>query len=205
VNPSRRVVACKGPMALIVAALALALAGCGRERASTPQTQQASAGEPAMSITVTSTAFTAGQTIPKRHTGDGEDLSPPLSWIGVPAGAKELALIMEDPDAPVGLWVHWVLCKVPPGTAGLAEGVPKSPTLTEPAGAIQGKNSWSSGNVGYRGPAPPPGKPHRYIFRLYALNAPLDVKPGLTRQQLLTATEGHVLAQGELTGLYGRR
>lgn len=159
-----------------------------------------------MTLTIQSSAFANNEVIPKRFTGDGEDISPPLSWSGVPDGAKEMALICDDPDAPSPQpWVHWVIYKIPSGTTSLEEGILRTATLTTPQGVMQGANSWGSGNVGYRGPAPPPGHGvHHYHFKLYALDAALDVSPGVTKEQLLSAMEGHVLAQGELVGTYQR-
>jgi Raf kinase inhibitor-like YbhB/YbcL family protein len=159
-----------------------------------------------MTLTITSTAFAAGQRIPKKHTGEGADVSPALSWSGIPEGAVELALIMDDPDAPSAEpWVHWVIYKIPAGVQRLPESVPRSEKLTEPAGALQGRNSWPSENLGYRGPMPPPGHgPHHYHFKLYALDAALSVAPGLTKTKLLDAMRGHILAQGELIGTYQR-
>jgi Raf kinase inhibitor-like YbhB/YbcL family protein len=157
-----------------------------------------------MSLTVRSTAFAAGKPIPRRHTGDGEDLSPVLSWSGVPATARELALIVDDPDAPTDEpWVHWVLYKLPAATAELAEGMPTAGRLNSPEGALQGKNSWNA--VGYRGPAPPKGHGvHRYFFKLYAIDTPLNLREGLDKSGLLKAMEGHIVAQGELMGTYQR-
>jgi Raf kinase inhibitor-like YbhB/YbcL family protein len=153
-----------------------------------------------MSITVTSTAFQEGQRIPTRYTADGEDVSPPLAWAGVPDGTRSLALLAEDPDAPRGLWVHWVLFNLPAAARELKEGIPPDPTL--PDGSVQGTNDF--GKIGYGGPSPPPGKPHRYFFKLHALDAKLDLKPGATRKEVLDAVQGHVLAEGQLMGTYGR-
>ena len=158
-----------------------------------------------MPITLTSTAFDAGQTIPKPQTGDGEDISPQLRWSDLPGGMKELALIVDDPDAPrAEPWVHWVIYNIPATESGLPEHVPNSPTLSSaPAGANQGKNSW--GTIGYRGPASPPGHGvHHYHFKLYALDASLPLEPGLTKKELLKAMAGHILAEGELIGTYQR-
>ena len=150
-------------------------------------------------------AFEPGTVIPRRHTGDGEDLSPPLSWSGLPTETREIALIVDDPDAPSAQpWVHWVIYKIPAAEEGIAEGVHVKPSPSFPAGALQGKNSW--GTVGYRGPAPPKGHGvHRYYFRLYALDAPLNVPAGLDKPGLLKAMHGHILAQGELVGTYQRK
>lgn len=153
-----------------------------------------------MSFQLTSTAFSQGQTIPTKYTGDGSDTSPPLAWSGQPDETVSLALICEDPDAPRGIWTHWVLFDLPPSTTELAEGISTHPQLVD--GALQGKNDF--GDIGYGGPAPPPGKPHRYFFRLYALDIRLELEAGATRQQLLNAMTGHVLAETELMGTYKR-
>ena len=118
----------------------------------------------------------------------------------MPPATKSLALICDDPDAPVGTWVHWVIYDLPPTTAGLSEDVPKTPELV--SGAKQGLNDFK--RLGYGGPAPPPGKPHRYFFKLYALDVNPGLKPGLTKKDLLKAMEGHVLAEGQLMGTYQR-
>jgi Raf kinase inhibitor-like YbhB/YbcL family protein len=150
---------------------------------------------------LTSTAFTSGAPIPAKYTCEGEDVSPPLKWSGVPAEAKSLALIADDPDAPAGTWVHWVLYDLPPTVAQLSEDVPKTQTL--PGGARQGHNDFK--RPGYGGPCPPPGKPHRYFFKLYALDTTLDLKPGATKKDLERAMANHLLAQGQLMGTYQRR
>lgn len=160
-----------------------------------------------MSISVTSEAFQADAVIPKKFTEDGQDVSPPLSWQNVPAGAKELALICDDPDAPTSEpWVHWLLYKIPANVSELPEGVPDEAELKSPAGARQGLNSWKSGKtVGYRGPAPPKGHGvHHYHFHLYALDAPLSLAAKADKKQLLAAMKGHVLAEGEIVGTYQR-
>ena len=153
-----------------------------------------------MSIELTSTAFQPGATIPKPYTGDGKDVSPPLQWGDPPANTKSFALICDDPDAPGGTWVHWVLFNLPAEARELAEGVPPRESLEN--GARQGKNDF--GKIGYGGPAPPRGKPHRYFFKLYALDEAVDLPPGATRAQLMDAMKGHILAQGQLVGNYGR-
>ena len=157
-----------------------------------------------MAMTIRSTAFEPGMPIPKKYTGDGEDISPPLSWSGLPDGTAELALIVDDPDAPTREpWVHWVLYKIPATLSGLPEGVDKSERPANVPGAMQGRNSW--GRVGYGGPAPPRGHgTHHYRFRLYALDAPLEVKPGLDKSALLAAMRGHILAEAEIVGTYQR-
>jgi len=157
-----------------------------------------------MSMTIRSDAFADGRAIPRRSGEDGEDLSPPLTWSDLPAGARELALIVEDPDAPrAEPWVHWVLYKIPADVRTLPEGIPPTPKLDVPPGALQGQNSW--GTDGYRGPAPPPGHgTHHYHFRLYALDAPLGAAQGLDKNGLLAAMNGHILAQAETVGTYER-
>lgn len=156
-----------------------------------------------MKLTITSPAFAPGQRVPKRHTGEGEDLSPALAWVGVPQKTVELALIVDDPDAPPGDWVHWVIYKIPASATGLAEGRPRTPTLTDPAGAVQGRNSW--GTIGYRGPLPPPGHgTHHYHFKVYALGTPLGLGPGATKAEVLAAMRSHILAEGDLIGTYSR-
>jgi Raf kinase inhibitor-like YbhB/YbcL family protein len=153
-----------------------------------------------MSIELTSTAFQKGETIPKQYTSDGVDQSPPLQWSEPPSGIKSLALICDDPDAPRGTWVHWVLFNLSPQTRELEENVPTTDTL--PSGAKQGKNDF--GNIGYGGPAPPKGKAHRYFFKLYALGVAVDLTPGATKAQLENAMKGHILDEGQLMGTYKR-
>ena len=140
-----------------------------------------------MSIRINSSAFQNGQPIPKKYTGEGEDVSPLLTWAGVPASAKELAMIVDDPDAPMAEpFVHWVIYKIPPGTSGLPEGVPKDATLADPRGAVQGKNDFKK--TGYGGPMPPKGHGvHHYHFKFYALDKMLNVQPGLDKKGLLSA------------------
>jgi Raf kinase inhibitor-like YbhB/YbcL family protein len=157
-----------------------------------------------MSLVLRSPAFTSGQPIPRRYTGDGEDLSPPLSWSGIPPAAHALAMIVDDPDAPTKEpWVHWVIYKLPANEEGLVEGIPPVARPSSPAGAVQGKNSW--GALGYRGPAPPKGHGvHRYFFKLYALDQALDLPEGLDKAGLLKAIDGHIVSQAELMGTYQR-
>lgn len=153
-----------------------------------------------MNIQITSTAFADGQPIPAKYTADGADISPPLVWTNTPAGTKSFALVTDDPNAPAGIWVHWVIYNLPPTAMTLAEDTPKLPQL--PDGASQGMNSFKKAS--YNGPAPPPGKVHHYFFKIYALDAALDLKPGATKADLLNAMDGHVLAQGQLMGTYQR-
>ena len=150
---------------------------------------------------LTSSAFTEGGVIPAKHTCDDKNVSPSLKWSGVPAGTKALALIADDPDAPAGTWVHWVLYDLPATATELPEDVPKSQYAAD--GAKQGLNDFR--HLGYGGPCPPPGKPHRYFFKLYALDTPLDLKPGATKKDVERAMEKHVLAQTQLMGTYKRK
>ena len=160
-----------------------------------------------MSIEVTSTAFKQGQPIPKKYTGEGADVSPPLQWKNLPEGTKELVLICDDPDAPTKEpWVHWVIYKLPATLTGLPEGMPRDLRLKSPAGAMQGVNSWPKGeNAGYRGPMPPPGHgTHHYYFKVYALEAHPVLSPGMEKKAILEEIKGHVLGEGELMGTYER-
>jgi Raf kinase inhibitor-like YbhB/YbcL family protein len=163
--------------------------------------EKSSTNAATMKLHLTATSFAEGQPIPSRHAFDNQNLSPALQWSGVPPAAKSLALICDDPDAPMGTWVHWVIYDLPPDATGLAEGVATSPELAD--GAKQGLNDYK--RIGYGGPSPPPGKPHRYFFKLYALDTKLDLKPGLMKKELLKAMDGHVLAEGQLMGTYQRK
>jgi Raf kinase inhibitor-like YbhB/YbcL family protein len=153
-----------------------------------------------MDIEITSSVFEDGGLIPANYTCDGEDTSPPLRWAEVPDGAKSIALVCDDPDAPMGTFVHWVLFNLPAETKELAEGVPSDKAL--PNGAKQGVTDF--GRIGYGGPCPPSGT-HRYFFKIYALDAELALKAGASKRELLRAMEGHILAQGQLIGKYRRR
>jgi Raf kinase inhibitor-like YbhB/YbcL family protein len=153
-----------------------------------------------MAFIITSPAFKEGDLIPKKFTCDGPDVSPQLRWGDSPKGTKSFALIADDPDAPVGTWVHWVVFNLPGETTDLMEDVPTQETL--PNGARQGLNDFK--RVGYGGPCPPPGKPHRYYFKLYALDTPLNLKPRATKTQVLEAIKGHILGEAQLMGRFGR-
>ncbi len=157
-------------------------------------------------IIVGSPTLKADQTMPRDYTPDGRNVSPPLTWSSVPAGTKELAVICEDPDAGnPPPFVHWVMYRIPATAKGLPEGISIDPTAQMPAeiaGAIQGMSGFR--RPIYRGPAPPPGRPHHYHFVVYALDTNLDLKPGLNRAELLTAIQGHVIGQGELVAIYER-
>ncbi len=147
----------------------------------------------------TSSAFTDNGMIPSKYTCDGRDISPPLAWKDVPDGTRSLALICDDPDAPTGVWVHWVVYNVPPHVGKLDENVKTDKEFSN--GMRQGSNSWP--RIGYGGPCPPGGT-HRYYFKLYALDAVLDLKPGATKAELLQAMKGHILAEAQLMGKYKR-
>ncbi len=153
-----------------------------------------------VSFQIVSPAFSAGGTIPKKFTCDGANNSPQLTWTDPPAKTQSFALIMDDPDAPVGTWVHWVIYDLPANARELAEGVSKQEQL--PSGATQGRNDF--GKIGYGGPCPPPGKAHRYFFKLYALDAKLGLKFGATKSDVERSMQAHLLAQTELMGRYGR-
>ncbi len=153
-----------------------------------------------MPFELTCSIFKDGELIPKKHTCEGEDLSPPLRWNHPPTGTRSFALIADDPDAPGGTWVHWVLYNIPIDIRGLAEALPAQDILSNDA--QQGLNDFK--RVGYGGPCPPPGKPHRYYFRLYALDQELNLKPRATKAQVLDAMKGHVLAEAQLMGRFGR-
>ena len=152
-----------------------------------------------MAFTLTSTAFEHGQPVPAQYTCEGGDMSPPLAWREPPAGTRSFALIADDPDAPMGTWVHWVVWNIPATEQGLAEHIPKQERLAN--GTRQGMTDFH--RVGYGGPCPPSGT-HRYFFTLYALDAQLTLSPKATKAQLLAALHGHVLAQSELMGAYQR-
>ncbi len=152
-------------------------------------------------LKIESKGFSAGGDIPARFTCDGENLSPALSWSAPPKATQSLALVADDPDAPVGTFVHWVLYDLPATTRELPEGVPASADLA--GGGRQGSNDFR--RVGYGGPCPPPGKPHRYFFRLYALDRKLGLPAGARRQEVDQAMKGHILEQGEVMGRYQRR
>lgn len=153
----------------------------------------------AMEITLRSPAFEEGGMIPRQYTCDGQDISPPLAWDSIPEGTKSLALICDDPDAPRGDWVHWVMFNVPAEARLLPENVPTQKEL--PNGALQGSNDFR--RIGYGGPCPPGGT-HRYFFKLYALDTLLKLNAGAGKADVLKAMEGHILGQGQLMGKYKR-
>jgi Raf kinase inhibitor-like YbhB/YbcL family protein len=157
-------------------------------------------GGAVMSLELKSPDFTAGGTIPKQFSCEGADISPALEWSAAPAATQSFALIADDPDAPVGTWVHWVIFDLPANLRALPQNFPKDQQSAD--GSRQGRNDF--GKIGYGGPCPPPGKPHRYYFKLYALDTKLNLKPGATKRDVETAMQGHILAQGEYMGRYSR-
>ena len=153
-----------------------------------------------MAFKLTSTAFSNGADIPTKYTCDGADVSPALSWSGAPQGTRSFALIADDPDAPSGTFTHWVLYAIPASTTQLSEGLPKTEQTDI---GRQGRSGF--GRAGYGGPCPPPGKPHRYFFKLFALDTDLNLSPGASRADLERAMKGHVLEQSEWMGRYQRK
>lgn len=164
-----------------------------------PVTVSASDTEIRTGLTVTSEAFGNGERIPSKYTCDGKDASPPISWTGAPKETECYALIMDDLDAPMGTFTHWLIFNIPPTESGLQEDLSTVGTL--PNGAMQGRNDF--GKIGYGGPCPPPGT-HHYMFHLYALDMLLNIQSGAAKEDVLEAMKGHILAEGQLTGLYGR-
>jgi Raf kinase inhibitor-like YbhB/YbcL family protein len=157
------------------------------------------AGGNASKLTIASPAFSENGMIPRRYCCNGSDISPALSWEGVPEGTRSLALICDDPDAPAGTWVHWVLFNIPPGEKGLPPDIGPQAALSN--GAVQGTNDF--GRLGYGGPCPPRGT-HRYYFKLYALDTILSLDAGAAKTQVEAAMKGHILAQAQLMGKYRR-
>lgn len=153
-----------------------------------------------MTLEVRSAGFAPNENIPRKFTCDGEDVSPALEWSGLPAGVKSIAVIVDDPDAPNGLWVHWLVCDLPADTTKLGENQLKTDTL--PNGAKQGLNDFRK--VGYNGPCPPKGKAHRYFFKVYALDNMLGLSPHFIKPNLEKAMKGHILAEGQMFARYGR-
>ncbi len=194
---------------LLLPFLLLIVYGCGSD--GSPSFTPGRSTDSVTVMKLTSRGFENDEKLDVKFTVEGEDLSPPLSWSETPPGTKSFALICDDPDAPspqrpaAEPWVHWVIFNIPANRTELPQGVSREPEPSETPGARQGLNSWPSENVGYRGPAPPPGSgQHRYFFKLYALDAMLELNPGATKQQLLEAMSGHVLGEGRLVGVYER-
>jgi len=183
----------------LAVALAVALvAGCGQQ--ASPTAERPARNEGAGKLSLTTAAFQRDASIPTQYTCDGQNISPALSWSGVPGGTRAFALIVDDPDAPRGVFTHWVLFNLPADARQLPENVAKTERLD--SGAAQGRND--AGRTGYTGPCPPLGAPHRYRFTLYALDSLVSLEPGASKQDLLKAMEGHVLEHAQLVGTYGR-
>lgn len=180
---------------VILLAIMVAAAGSAAQS----QTKQPASSH-SMSFQLTSSAFSSGGAIPRQYTCDGADHSPDLHWSEPPRGAVTFALVMHDPDAPVGDWVHWVVWNLPQAEHGMAANFPKQAEL--PNGTRQGSND--SKKTGYNGPCPPTGKPHRYVFRVYAVDTKLDLAAGATRADLESALKEHILAEAEYMGMYHR-
>jgi len=151
-------------------------------------------------VELTSPAFQEGEIIPRRYTGDGENISPPLKWLEPPEGTECFAVICDDPDVPRKVWTHWVVFNIPAPARELEEAIPR--VDIRPNGLMQGRNDFNE--IGYDGPSPPPGRAHHYYFHLYALDMLLNLRAGASKQELLTAMDGHILAQSQLVGIYGR-
>jgi len=162
--------------------------------------QQPKEGTSAVSFTLSTPEFASGAEIPQANTCQGPNVSPLLTWIDQPLQTASFALIVDDPDAPAGTWVHWVIWNIPASTHLLPENVPRSGRLQ--SGVVQGRNDF--GKTGYDGPCPPPGKSHRYYFRLYALDVKLTLEPGAARRELDAAMKGHILGRAEHMGTYRR-
>jgi len=185
---------------IAISALLFLCLGCaGRTQPSVQQPANDKPKENKTELKLTSSAFTEGQPIPRTYTCDGVNVSPPLEWTGVASTAKTLAIIADDPDAPGGTWVHWVLYSLPANNIGLVENLPATEKLV--AGGFQGTTDF--GKVGYGGPCPPSGT-HRYFFKLYVVDSELSLKAGATKQELLKAMEGHIVGQAQLMGTYRR-
>ena len=186
----------------VLALIVLAFIACTNRQqpAAQPQVTPATQRQQKSELRLTSTAFKEGEGIPRGYTCDGANVSPPLEWTGVPKTAKTIAIIADDPDAPAGTWVHWVLYNLPADGLGLIENTPQTETLN--GGGAQGKNDF--GKTGYGGPCPPAGT-HRYFFKFYALDSELTLKPGATRAEVEQAMEGHIIGRAQLMGTYSRQ
>lgn len=181
----------------ILLILPILVCGCKKENKETEATKE---GGSKMAITITSSVFNEGGMIPARYTCDGQNISPPLKWDGAPEGTKSFALISDDPDAPVGTWVHWVMWNIPADVRELSENAEPKGDL--PNGSKQGMSDFK--RPGYGGPCPPSGT-HRYYFKIYALDTKLDLAGNTTKAELLKAMKGHILAEGQLMGRYKRQ
>ncbi len=183
-------------MVSVFVAILICMTSCQKSK----EEEKIEKATPQAKIEITSPAFKQGEMIPEKYTADGEDVSLPLSWTKPPEGTKSLVLVCDDPDAPMGTWVHWVMYAIPPERDSLPEGIAKEAEVLD--GIKQGKNDFHK--FGYGGPSPPKGKPHRYYFRLYAVDIIPELEPGATKKDIMNAINGHILAQGELMGRYQR-
>jgi Raf kinase inhibitor-like YbhB/YbcL family protein len=188
--------------ATVVVGLGLLLVSCSQGQApkevtplSVSPSPKGGEGGVAAALEITSTAFSDQGEIPAKYTCDGDNTNPPLSVNSIPEGTQSLVLIVDDPDAPAGVWNHWIVWNISPTTLEIGEN-------SVPAGAAGGINDF--GNAAWDGPCPPSGSPHRYFFRVYTLDIRLDLETGASRGEVEKATEGHVLAQAQLVGRYGR-
>ena len=184
----------------------LTLAACSRPDRSgdtATDTTHGSATMATSSFSLTSSAFSNGGSIPTQFTCDGANRSPPLAWSAAPPATASFALTVEDPDAPGGTFIHWVIYRIPAATTSLPENVPRGGSVAQIGGALQGKTGFG-GALGYGGPCPPQGAAHHYHFRLVALDTPLRLEEGASRDQLVAAMRGHEIAMAELTGTYAR-
>jgi Raf kinase inhibitor-like YbhB/YbcL family protein len=195
---------------LVFLLLVVVMASCASAATTRPETIDTSpsftptellATEATMSLALTSDAFVNGQSIPAKYACTGRNISPALAWNNPPAGTQSFALIMDDPDAPMGTWVHWILFNIPADARSLQENLPITGKIVEPNAIYIGKNS--SGRTGYDGPCPPSGI-HRYFFKLYALDTALNLLPGASKEQVHKEMEGHILAQAELMGTFSK-
>ena len=184
-------------LSLLATCIALVMAGCGPRPSPMALPEE---GGQVMTLQLTSSAFSQGDPIPTKYTCDGDDVSPPLAWGDPPQSTASFVLINDDPDAPVGTWVHWVLYNLPADARSLEEAVASDAELSD--GSRNGQNSWR--RLGYGGPCPPGGT-HRYFFKLYALDTALDLASGANKEEVLKAMEGHILGQAELMGVYSRK
>lgn len=176
---------------VVLSFITMALTGCESKQ----PTQEVK-----MALNISSSAFEEGSRIPSKYSCQGEDVSPPLRWGEPPSGTQSFVLIMDDPDAPGGIFTHWVLFNLPSATQQLQEAIPSTAQLSD--GSLQGENDFSK--IGYGGPCPPSGRPHQYRFTVYGLDRMLDLKAGASKKQVLEAMEGHILGQGQLTGSFQR-
>ena len=182
-----------GRVALCLMLLSMLAAGCTSQEPTLPE-------EDEMALSLSSPVFREGEKIPVKYTCDGQDISPPLMWGKPPPGTQAFALIMDDPDAPGGVFTHWVIFNLPVDSRELPEAISRENQLQNKA--LHGMTGF--GRVGYGGPCPPTGPAHHYLFSLYALDQPLDINAGASKRQVLDAMQGHILAQGQLTGVYKR-